>query len=338
MGTPDRGEPNFSALAAELAAKTVKAIEKEPKNYAAHKVALYDLNSGLSIACAGAFFAKDQYLADLAPALACELPPFSTDSLYEKRQNLLAMAGMTLLGWFLGGALSGLLSLVGMGGDILRVGGVFAMFWLSEYLSANPKARKIILAVMGLSGLTRMATSALGGFIGITGIRQAIFGLGRLPNIFKTSWLFLGSFFVFVFMAKKVDGLNLAAFGDSLRDQVEDRLKLVYFVFGEIAARDGNSQGVPKGTCDKSCPLAEEVMSMLDGLEPDKKAHLLQALRLCGFEPHDDGKFLVWDDAAYRDLYEPVGLVKNGDRCLVLSRPIKKDGKTIRGRVQRMNS
>ena len=48
--------------------------------------------------------------------------------------------------------------------------------------------------------------------------------------------------------------------------------------------------------------------------------------------------WLVWDEADHRDLYEPVGLVKNGDRCLVFSRPLTKDGKTIRGRVQRMDT
>lgn len=338
MTKPESFEPDFSELADELARQTVKAIEKNPKNYAAHNVALYDLNSELTGICVKKFFDGDESLLDLAPALACELPSFSTAALYEKRQNLAAMAGMTLLGWFLGGAVSGLLSFVGMGGDILRVGAVLAMFWLSEYLSANPKARKIILAVLGLSGLTRMATSALAGFVGINGIRQAIFGMGRLPNIFKTSWLFLGSFFVFVFMAKKVTGLNTAAFEQSLSKQVQERLKLVYFVFSEISLRSGEQKGRTQAGCNKSCPLAEEVMSMLDGFDPKKTAHLLQALRLCGFEPHDDGKWLIWDDAKYRDLYEPVGLVKNGDRCLVLARPLTKDGKTIPGRVQRMDS
>lgn len=338
MAAPEMPDAAFSAQAGELAAKAARAMEKEPKNYTAHKVILYDLNSELTAYCAKKFFAENEYLSDLAPALSCELPPFSTDILYEKRQNLAAMAGMTLLGWFLGGALSGLLSLVGMGGDILRVGAVFAMFWLSEYLSANPGARKIILAVLGLSGLSRMAASALGGFVGITGIRQAIFGMGRLPNIFKTTWLFLGSFFVFVFMAKKVDGLNIAAFEQSLKEQIEERLKLVYFVFSEISARDGENGARSAGSCGKSCPLAEEVLSMLDGLPPQKTAHLLQALKLCGFEPHDAGKWLIWDDGEHRDLYEPVGLVKNGDRCLILSRPLTKDGKTIRGRVQRMDS
>ena len=337
MAAPEMPEAAFSAEAGELAEKAARAIEKEPKNFPAHKVILYDLNSELTAYCAKKFFAENEHLYYLGPALSCELPPFSTDILYEKRQNIAAMAGMTLLGWFLGGALSGLLSLVGMGGDILRVAAVFAMFWLSEYLSANPKARKIILAVLGLSGLSRMAASALGGFVGITGIRQAIFGMGRLPNIFKTAWLFLGSFFVFVFMAKKVDGLNIAAFEESLKEQIAERLKLVYFVFSEISAASG-VENSGRSACGKSCPLAEEVMSMLDGLPPQKTAHLLQALRLCGFEPHDAGKWLVWDEAEHRDLYEPVGLVKNGDRCLVFSRPLTKDGKTIRGRVQRMDT
>ncbi len=138
-------------------------------------------------------------------------------------------------------------------------------------------------------------------------------------------------------MAKKVDGLNIAAFEESLKEQIAERLKLVYFVFSEISAASG-VENSGRSACGKSCPLAEEVMSMLDGLPPQKTAHLLQALRLCGFEPHDAGKWLVWDEAEHRDLYEPVGLVKNGDRCLVFSRPLTKDGKTIRGRVQRMDT
>ena len=50
-------------------------------------------------------------------------------------------------------------------------------------------------------------------------------------------------------------------------------------------------------------------MSMFDGLPPQNFAHLLQALRFAALT-HDAGKWLVWDEAEHRDLYEPVGLVK----------------------------
>lgn len=325
-------EDALSSLASSLAGEAVKKIADAPGNFSAHKLVLYDLNSELTRACLEKFFPENPELGDLAPALACELPSFDTAKLYEKRQNLVAMAGMTLLGWFLGGAVSGLLSLVGMGGDILRVGGVFAMFWLSQYLSSSPGARKTILACLGLSGLARMASSALGGFVGVSGIRQAIFGMGRLPNIFKAGWLFLGAFFVFVFMAKKIDGLNLAAFRESLDKQVLERLRLVNFVFGEIAGL-----AVKKGETADAAPLARVVADMLDGLPEEKSAHLRQALKLGGFETPQEEKWLVWNEARDRELYEPVGMVGEGDRCLILSRPLIGQGEIRRGRVQRVD-
>lgn len=325
-------EAALSSLATALAAEAVKKIAGSGGNYSAHKVILYDLNSALTRACLEKFFPDNSTLGDLAPALACELPSFDTAKLYEKRQNLGAMAGMTLLGWFLGGALSGLLSLVGMGGDILRVGGVFAMFWFSEYLSSSPRARKTILACLGLSGLARMASSALGGFVGVSGIRQAIFGMGRLPNIFKAGWLFLGSFFVFVFMAKKIDGLNIAAFEESLKKQVLERLRLVDFVFGEMAGLSAQ-----KAETADARRMAVAVADMLDGLPEEKSAHLRQALKLGGFETPKEEKWLIWNDVRDRELYEPVGMVKDGDRCLILSRPVSGQGEIRRGRVQRVD-
>lgn len=325
-------EDALSSLATSLAGEAVKKIAQAPGNYAAHEVILYDLNSELTRACLEKYFPDNAALRDMAPALACELPSFDTARLYEKRQNLAAMAGMTLLGWFLGGAVSGLLSLVGMGGDILRVAGVFAMFWLSEYLSSSPRVRKTILACLGLSGLARMASSALGGFVGVTGIRQAIFGMGRLPNIFKAGWLFLGSFFVFVFMAKKIDGLNIAAFEESLGKQTLGRLRLVHFVFDEIAGLSAR-----KAESGDARRMAAAVADMLDGLPEEKRAHLRQALKLGGFETPKEEKWLIWNDARDRELYDPVGMVKDGDRCLILSRPVTGHGKIRRGRAQRVD-
>lgn len=331
MAVMKEADADMAAIAASLSEGAIRKIAAEPKNYAAHKIVLENLNSVLTLRCLEEFFPDNRQLADIAPVLGRELPEFSRDTLYEKRQNLAAMAGMTLLGWLLGGAASGVLSLLGMGGDILRVAGVFVMFWLSEYLSASPGARKAVLAFLGFSGLMRFAAAALTGFTGSAGIRRAIFGAGRLPGLFMRSWLVFGSFFVFVFMAKKIDGLNIAAFRESLEKQVFERLKLANFVFSEAG------KSVCKKVDSAAIDLAGEIAGMLDGLPAEKSGHLRQALRQAGFEMPGESSWLVWDEARDREFYETVGMVKNGDRCLVLTRPLIGPGTIRRGRAQRVN-
>lgn len=286
--------------------------------------------------------------------LARVLPGFSTEALYQKRASLAAMAGMTLLGWLAGGAASTVLGWFGLGGDILRVAGVFAMFWLSEYLAATPRARHILLAALGLGALGRFAAGILSGMLRLgswAGIRQAIFGAGRLPNIFKTVWLLFGALVVAVFLAKKITALDSAAFRRSLRTQAEERLAVADFALAEIARRDaaldryaetaegGNDAD---GPCPRTgCALAREVLGLLDTFDDNTRHFLAQRLAEAGYAPQLPGGegeaagWLVWEPERDAALYDVVGLVQAGDRCRILRHAVRTPGGTVRGLVQR---
>ena len=373
--------PTLSTLAAEaaptqaqlaacdrMADEAADAIARAPKDYAAHGRLLQDLKlavvelaargeapepdpesvlnaaPGESDATPAAAPTHDDLVWDLARAL----PDFSTEALYQKRSSLAAMAGMAVFGWFLGGLASTVLGWLGLGGDILRAFGVWAMFWLSEYLSANPRARHGLLAILGMGALGRFAMAAMSGMLRLTSwgsLRQAIFGAGRLPNIFKVGWLLFGAFFVLVFLSKKITALDMTAFRHSLREQARGSLRLARFVLGEVESRDAaladlrdrldeatGGEG-PRRTGDA---LARDMLGMLDGLDEDARRFLLQRLAAAGYAPESAGEdWLVWEPGRHAELYDTVGLVREGDRCRILRRAMRTPDGIVRGLVQR---
>lgn len=376
----------LNAAANRLADETADAIAAVPGDYAAHGRLLHDLKLAVvEMADQGAPAAlppeesgggKGARPVDMAPVtdggeevppvadaaggaahadmvwdLARALPDFSTEALYQKRSSLAAMAGMALFGWFLGGLASTVLGWFGLGGDILRAFGVWAMFWLSEYLSANPRARHGLLAVLGLGALGRFAVSAMSGMLRIGSwgsLRQAIFGMGRLPNIFKVGWLLFGAFFVLVFLSKKITALDMTAFRHSLREQVKERLELAAFVLGEVERRDAALAELrdrldeategddPRRSADA---LARDLLGMLDGLDADARRFLLQRLSAAGYAPERaDEDWLVWEPETHAALYDTVGLVRRGERCRILRRAMHTPRGVARGLVQRAPS
>ncbi len=376
----------LNAAASRLADETADAIAAAPGDYAAHRRLLHDLGLAVvELADRGAAAAPprgenggagegantdippvpgageevppladagaDAVHADMVWDLARALPGFSTEALYQKRSSLAAMAGMALFGWFLGGLASTVLGWFGLGGDILRAFGVWAMFWLSEYLSANPRARHGLLAVLGLGALGRFAVSAMSGMLRITSwgsLRQAIFGAGRLPNIFRVGWLLFGAFFVLVFLSKKITALDMTAFRHSLREQVKERLELAAFVLGEMERRDAALAELrarldeaaegddPRRSADA---LAGDLLGMLDGLDADARRFLLQRLSAAGYAPERaDEDWLVWEPETHAALYDTVGLARRGERCRILRRAMQTPRGIVRGLVQRAPS
>ncbi|MBD5539382.1 MAG: adenosine deaminase [Desulfovibrio sp.] len=357
------------SAATRLADEAADAIAAAPRDFAAHARVLHDLKLALvELADRGGVPVqtgeKDNEAApatedaeaappglphaDLVWDLARALPDFSTEALYQKRSSLGAMAGMAVFGWFLGGLASTVLGWLGLGGDILRAFGVWAMFWLSEYLSANPRARHTVLALLGMGALGRFAMSAMSGMLRLTSwgsIRQAIFGVGRLPNIFKVGWLLFGAFFVLVFLSKKITALDMTAFRHSLREQAEERLRLAAFVLGEVESRDAAIAGL-RDRLDEAAggeaprpagdALARDMLGMLDGLDADARRFLLQRLSAAGYTPEStEEDWLVWEPERDAELYDTVGLVREGDRCRILRRAMRTPTGITRGLVQR---
>lgn len=376
------GTADPRAVADRLADETADAIAAAPDDYAAHGRLLHDLKLAIVEAADEAAAPPGERArgagesvepADVPPGigdgeefsplpeggggaahadmvwdLAQALPDFSTEALYQKRSSLAAMAGMAVFGWFLGGLASTVLGWFGLGGDILRAFGVWAMFWLSEYLSANPRVRHGLLAALGLGALGRFAVSAMSGMLRITSwgsLRQAIFGAGRLPNIFKVGWLLFGAFFVLVFLSKKITALDMTAFRHSLREQAEGRLALAAFVLGEVERRDAALAEL-RDRLDEAAEgddprrngdaLARDLLGMLDGLDADARRFLLQRLSAAGYAPERaDEDWLVWEPETHAALYDTVGLVRPGERCRILRRAMHTPRGVTRGLVQR---
>lgn len=351
--TQEENEPKtMETVAASFADEVCEYVAKNPDDPEALKRRLQDIKYELVKAGAeleageGLLPIRDR--AEFMWALAQKLPNFDSSALYHTRATVVSMAAAVLVGWLLGGLLSGLLNLIGMGGDILRAAAIFAAIWASEYLSVNPRARRILLLIFGLGGLARFAGMLAGGlvrFSGFGGLRQMIFGAAR-PNFFKGLWLMLGAVFLLIFFSRKTGSLDMAAFRASLAGQIGQSLSLVCFVLREVARRD-EAIGQYAREKEKSpemlarqeadANLRAALMSLLDSLDADKRLYLAEKLRRAGMDiqaPGDD--YLVWNSKEDAAMYNTVGLVRDGDFCRILNRARMEDGRMVKGHVQRV--
>ena len=338
---PQERTHELEERAAGLADGVVEKIASFPREYAQHQQFLYDLKTELIELCARPVTrpgARDGIPDDdLKWELARNMPDFSTESLYQKRSSFLSMGGIVFFGYLLGGLLSTVLGWLGMGGDIIRVVTVWGMFYVSEYLSANPKARFRLLAFLGLGTLASWA-----------GIKRAVFGSGRAPGLLKRWYLLLGAAFLFVFLSKKVTALDVTAFRHSLRKQAEERVRFLLAFFEELERLEAELAALQPGAhpdrssvkCPKSdCLLALDVIEMLDSFDPDTRKFLTEKLAAVGYVTAAPGaatdEYLVWNDAEHGKFYDMIGLVRDGDRCRILKRAYAADEKIVKGYVQR---
>lgn len=345
MNNDQEIQAQIQRIASESAQRTVSALEAAPRDFAAHKERLQDLK--LTTVRAAAELAGAHPGDDLVWDLAAVLPDYDDQSLYQARSSLLALACAVFLGWLLGGFLATFLDFLGLGGEIIRPAAILSCVWLEEYLGTNPRARKIMLTVLGLGGLARLAAAMAAGvarFTSLGSIRQLIFGVGARPNIFKTAWLWFGACLLFVFFARKTTGLDLGLFRQNLARQIAARLSFLRFVFRELQMRDNALESVKDRASNrdsslcpkKDCQLARAAISLLDSLDGDKAAWLASSLALAGYEPKDiQSDYLIWSPDQAEN-YEPVGLVKAGDRCRILKRPFSRNGVVSKGQVQRL--
>ncbi|MSS28333.1 adenosine deaminase [Desulfovibrio sp. PG-178-WT-4] len=354
---PQKKSFELEESAARLADAAVDKIVSFPGDYAQHQRILYDLKTELTdlgaVVCAGTGERADacgNTLPDeLRWRLAGDMPGFSTEALYQKRSSLLSMGGIVFFGYLLGGLLSTVLGWLDMGGDIIRVVAVWAMFYASEYLSANPKARLRVLAFLGLGTLAGFAVGLMSGMLRLTswaGIKRAVFGSGETaPGLLKRWYLLLGAAFLFVFLSKKVTALDVTAFKHSLQKQAAERMRCLLVFFEELNRRDAElaelknsrSPDLSSVKCPKNdCLLARDVIQMLDAFDADTRTFLAEKLAAVGYET-DSGQddFLVWNGAEHEKFYDMVGLVRDGDRCRILKRCYMAGEKIVRGYVQR---
>lgn len=335
---------NAEIFAATQSQQVIDAIKSAPGDSMVVQGALEDLKVMI---CRRAAQLSDGIPDEsLVWGMAHELPSFDTDSLYHARASLLSLGAAVVLGWLAGGFLSTVLGFMNLGGEIIRPAVILAFLWLEDYLAANARARKIMLTVLGFGALVRFASTIIGGIsrlAGMGGLRQLIFGAGPRPGLFKTAWLWIGAFFIYVFFAKKITALDLEGFRESLEKQIIQKCKLMDLVFQELAIREKGSNKSPIAEsanryCSREdCVLARAALSLVDSLEPDQGRFLASALASAGYYiQNPQEKFLTWDNAKYKNEYEPLGMIADGDRALILEHPHKQGENLVKGRVQRV--
>lgn len=338
-------ERQIETEAQKEADEVAAAFEKQPRDYAAQKECLYDLRQ--TTARAAAELSGVRVSEEVVWQLSKDLPAYDASALYQPRASIIALASAVALGWIMGGLLSTLLGLIGLGGEIIRPALIVVFLWLEEFFGANPRARKVMLTVLGLGALGRFAAALASGFVRIASlgsIRQLIFGAGMRRGFFKSIWLWLGSIFLLIFFSRRSSGMDLRAFKESLTQQISQRLRLLILVFrelGEYSARlarleatdSQDSPFCPK----KDCALASAALSLLDQLKPDQAAWLTAALGRAGFEVHEPAsRYLIWDSGKNSAEYDTVGLVRDGDNCLILRPAWTVNGVINKGLVQRV--
>lgn len=343
MATQTSLVAKITAKSAALAEPVLAICQTSPSDSAKLQSELYDLR--LATARAGAELINFQADPDLVLALANALPEYTSESLYQSRSSLLSLGVAVFLGWLLGGFLDTLLNLAGLGGEILRPAAILGAIWLEEYLGINPRARRIMLTVLGLGALGRLAASLAAGVVRFSSLGSLIFRQGAKPGFFKSAWLWLGAIFLYVFFARKTTGLNIIGFREDLLTQINQRLKLTCLVLQIIKdktseldkIKDQLARAPKSDLCPKTdCQLALATLSMLNSFTPDQRRYLSDCLTLAGYAPKgQDSGYLVWNQVEYGDLYEPLGLIKDGDRCLVLQAPYQEGKEIIKGVVQR---
>lgn len=346
-------QKKVDTMASELAADVTETFKKFPDNFTLHQQTLIDLKQKVTDLAAELddteTLPQIPNRDELLWSLALHMPDFDTDSLYQKRASLASIGVAIIVGWFVGGIVATLLGFIGLGGEILRPLAIFACIWLGEWISTNPNARRIALTALGLGGLVRFSSLVVGGlfrFTSIGALKQAIFGAVR-PNIFKGFWLLGGAFFVLLLLSKKIAGMDIPAFRQSLHRQIEQRLNFLYFALKELEkrgeelkklAQQGNQAEDPLKCPRSSCNLAMAVMDVLGSLEPDNQKYLAAELQNVGFMPQSEvspTEYFIWNSDIHSKLYETVGIVRNGDRCKILKAPYTVDGKVVRGHAQR---
>ncbi len=325
---------------------TLEKIPSFPKDFAQHRQLLSDLKEELVDLCAAKAASAD-IPEDLRWSLARDMPDFSTDALYVKRYSLPSMAGIVFLGFFIGGLLSKLLGLIDMGGEIIRVATVLGMLYGAEFLVGNPRARSRLLLFLGLGALTTFAASMVAGVLRLASwadFKSAVFGSSGAPGLLKRLYMLLGAAFLFVLLAKKTTALDTAAFRISLEQQAQARARnlMTFFTAWDQLRTELDSlreQGLAdahSGKCPRSdCPLALGVIHLLDSMDAEARRFLSEQLVFMGYNPGEGHSHIVWDDALHAELYDTVGLVRNGDRCRVLRRYSRSGDTVVKGHVQK---
>lgn len=289
-------------------------------------------------------YEPDVLLWDLAKAA----PDFNINAFSQSRLSWISLAAAVTLGWVLGGVLSTLLGFLGLGGEIIRAASIFALVWVEDYLASSPQARHRFLKYAGWLTLAGFAARLGSGLFRLGGgLKSLVFGAAR-PGFFKSIWLIIGAAIVFVFFSKRSSGVDPVLIKSELKQQVEERLTFMLLILEKISQLSKTVAECQKNAdsedayCPRNeCVLANGMMAIMDNLPPEQRQYVRDRLILAGYKPDEGNSFgreLIWNKEEHSPLYDTLGFVKDGDRCLVLKRPIIKEGNVRRGLVQALSA
>lgn len=367
----DQNISSPAAVAAQLAATASDKIAASPSDPALHRQILYDLSTDLVQTCARAWSGDKPIPQTLLDGLTRNLPEFSTASLYTTRTPPMTLAILVLAGFFLGGLASSLLDFVSLGGEVIRVATVWAVLQFSDLLAARPGLRRGLLAVLGLGALIpfvgRLLTGQFATGLAGGGLARAILGKAAPMGFLRRYWLLAGGSVLFLLCRRKLTGLDLAAFGPDLEKQIAQRIRLVqayvddleqYAILTGPAIGMAEEKAAENGPCRRrDCSLALGLAELLPGLPDSPAAYLARRMTEMGFvtpplakAPEDERQggavapddetdkalTIVWRAEDHAHLYETVGLVRDGDTCIVLEQPCQTGDKVRKGHVQKI--
>lgn len=335
----------MESIASDLACGATKTIESSSEDSALTQMALQDLK--MEIVRRGAELADattDANIVDL-PCLQWELahnmPDFELDEACSSRLSAWSLGSAVLLGWVIGGILSAFLGLLSLGGDILRAGAIFGAVWLEEYLATNSGARNRLLKICGWMALAGFASRlGAGVFRSVAGWRTAIFGSTR-PGLLKGIWLCVGVAVIFVFFAHRQGKPDRSRLKNALTQQILQRLQGARQIFMRLKACADElariSATAKDGLCPRNdCALAAGVLGILDSLDTNTRLFLTDKLSAMGYESYGKEAIFIWDGKTHGPLYETLGIIHDGDKCLVLKKPVVREGNITKGLAQSM--
>lgn len=337
-------DERLKEAANELVDVTAALVAAQAHDAAGIRTVLKDLK--LRVAEKGAaladFAADNPDAFDVVWKCGEAMPDFQLQTSGERRMSAVSLASAVLLGWLAGGLLSGLLNLLNLGGDILRAAAIFLTVWLSDYLGANARARTKLLKIFGWTVLGGIATRFAAGIMRLGAGWRSLLPAGMKPGFFRSAWLLLGIAVIFVFFSGKQVKPGKSFDRAALREELVQRLRFLTAIFsilktwrGELARKTAAIEDASGNTASQAA-LLNAILEIMPSLPENPRAFLEEKLEKAGIRQQGpEESFFIWDPERDSGLYEVLGIIGQGDKCIAIRRPVEKDGAIVKGLAQR---
>lgn len=339
-------DQRLEEAANELMDVTAALVAAQGHDAAGIQTVLKDLKLRVAEKAAGisGFAADTPDVQDIVWKCGEAMPDFQLPASGERRMSTVSLASAVLFGWLVGGLLSGLLNFFNLGGDILRALAIFASVWFSDYIGANARARTRLLKIFGWTALGAAAARIASGITRVGTAWRSLLPGGIKPGIFRSAWLLLGLAVIFVFFSGKKIAPVKSFDRNALRLELVQRLRFlmaVFSIFKEWRQEMARKAAALADSDDKAAggaALLDAVIQVLPGLPPNPRAYLEGKLEKIGIRPQDsEDSFFVWDPERDSRLYDVLGIVNAGDKCVAIRGAVEKDGSIVKGLAQRID-